>query len=94
MNTQPNTNVIKKLHVTEKTSLLSEAGVYSFLVETTATKKQIAKNVTLMYKVIPVKVSIVNSKAKAVFSRGKVGKTRGFKKAYVYLKKGDVIDIA
>ena len=42
----------------------------------------------------PVKVNIVNSKPKKVVSKGKVGQTRGFKKAYVYLKKGDTIDIA
>ncbi len=91
---QPNTNVIRKLHVTEKSSLLSEGGVYSFEVEKSATKKQIAKNVALLYKVTPLKVSVINMKSKAVFSRGKAGKTSSFKKAYVYLKKGDVIDMA
>ncbi len=94
MNTLPNTNVIRKLHITEKTSLLSENNVYAFIVEKDATKKQIGKNVTLLYKVTPSKVSIVNSKPKGVFSKGKKGQTRGFKKAYVYLKKGDTIDVA
>lgn len=87
-------NAIKKLHITEKASVASEKGAYVFQVEKDATKDSIAKQITLAYKVTPVKVNIVNSKPKKVVSRGKVGQTRGFKKAYVYLKKGDTIDIA
>jgi len=85
---------IKKLHVTEKSGLLSEANAYAFQVTVDATKHQIAKEISALYKVTPIKVNIVNVKPKAVFSRGKKGKTAGVKKAYVFLKKGDTIDIA
>lgn len=87
-------NSIKKLHITEKASVVSEKGVYVFQVEKGATKSSVAKQIISAYKVTPIKVNIVNSKPKKVISRGKVGQTRGVKKAYVYLKKGDTIDIA
>ena len=46
-----------------------------------------------MYKVSPMKVRIVNLPAKKVFVRGKWGEKTSVKKAYVYLKKGDKIEI-
>ena len=85
---------LKKFHVTEKSSTLSGESTYSFVVAKDATKNQIAKEVSRLYKVTPIKVNIVNSKPKRVATRGKVGKTNGSKKAYVFLKKGDTIDIA
>ena len=85
---------IKKLHVTEKAGILSDHNAYAFEVVKTATKSQIAKEIIKLYKVTPVKVNVVSVKAKKVISRGKVGKTNSMKKAYVFLKKGDTIDIA
>lgn len=93
MNTK-STNPIKKFHITEKASVASESNAYIFQVEKSATKNSISKAIALAYKVTPIKVNIVNAKAKKVLARGKVGKTAGFKKAYVFLKKGDTIDIA
>ena len=87
-------NPIKKLHITEKAALLSEVNGYTFEVASTATKNQIAKEIIKLYKVTPVKVNIVNVKSSRVNLRGKIGKTAGLKKAYVFLKKGDTIDIA
>ena len=85
---------IKKFHVTEKASILSESNAYAFEVTKSATKNQIAKEITKLYKVTPIKVNVVNTKPTRVFTRGKVGKTNSVKKAYVFLKKGDTIDIA
>ena len=85
---------IKKVHVTEKAGILSEHNAYAFEVAKTATKNQISKEIVKLYKVTPVKVNIVSVKAKKVTSRGKIGKTNSLKKAYVFLKKGDTIDIA
>jgi len=85
---------IKKFHVTEKAGILSESNAYAFEVTKDATKNQIAKEVAKLYKVVPMKVNIVNGKAKRIVARGKVGKSKGIKKAYVFLKKGDTIDIA
>lgn len=89
-----NTNPIKKLHITEKAGLMAETGAYIFQVEKNATKKAISREISMRYKVNVVKVNVVVAKPTKVTSRGKVGQTAGFKKAYVYLKKGDTIDIA
>lgn len=85
---------IKKFHISEKAGILNESNTYVFAVEKSATKAQIIKEVSKVYKVTPVKVNIVNVKPTRVAARGKVGKTNGLKKAYVFLKKGQTIDIA
>lgn len=85
--------IIKKPRITEKSGIQAEtSGVYTFEVNVRANKKSIAKAITEIYKVTPVKVNIVNLPAKAVFSRGKKGKTAAVKKAIVYLKEGDKIE--
>ncbi len=88
------TNPIKKLHVTEKSAILSESNAYAFEVTKDATKNQIAKEIARAYKVTPIKVNIVNGKGKKIVSKGKIGRTNAVKKAYVFLKKGDTIDIS
>jgi large subunit ribosomal protein L23 len=87
-------NPIVKFHITEKAGILNEASAYAFQVAKDATKGQIAKEIIKLYKVTPVKVNIINVKPEKVFSKGKVGQTKSFKKAYVFLKKGETIDIA
>ena len=85
--------IIKKPRITEKSGLQAEGfGVYTFEVTNEANKKNITKAVKDLYKVTPVKVNIVNLPAKKVFSRGKVGRKSGVKKAIVFLKKGDKIE--
>jgi large subunit ribosomal protein L23 len=85
--------IIKKPRITEKSGIQAEAlGVYTFEVTDSANKKNIAKAVKELYKVTPVKINITNLPAKKVFSRGKVGRKSGVKKAIVYLKKGDKIE--
>ncbi|MBX4206271.1 50S ribosomal protein L23 [Candidatus Parcubacteria bacterium] len=66
---------------------------YVFEVSPDATKSQIAASVKAAYKVVPVKVRTARIADKAVFVRGKHGTRRGGKKAYVYLKKGDKIEL-
>jgi large subunit ribosomal protein L23 len=68
-------------------------GVYVFEVTKEATKSQIAGSVKAAFKVSPLKVRTARIADKAVFVRGKKGVKRGGKKAYVYLKKGDKIEI-
>jgi large subunit ribosomal protein L23 len=84
---------IKKFHVTEKAGILNESNAYAFEVAKNATKNSVSKEVVKLYKVTPVKVNIINVKPKKVTARGKVGKTNSMKKAYVFLKKGDTINI-
>lgn len=81
--------------VTEKAGISSEShNIYVFEVEKIATKITVARAVKAAYKVSPIKVNIVNLPAKKVFVRGKFGTTSGVKKALVFLKKGDKIEIA
>jgi large subunit ribosomal protein L23 len=81
--------------ITEKGAYLSEAGVYLFNVAVDATKHEIMAAVKKIYNVTPRKVTVVRVPKKAVATRGtnRKGSTRSGKKAYVFLKKGETIDI-
>lgn len=90
---KPN-KVLLKPRITEKAALgADKSGVYVFNVAKSATRKSVAASVRDSYKVIPVKVHIAAVPSKRVFVRGKWGVKGGGKKAYVYLKKGDKIEI-
>lgn len=86
---------IKKPHITEKASMLSAmAGpAYVFQVEPELNKIELKKIITEIYKVTPVKINIVNLPSKKVFIRGKRGIKSGMKKAIVYLKKGEKMNL-
>lgn len=86
-------NVLVRPRVTEKASFRTEGNVYTFEVAAKATKKQIAKAVQSLYKVSPIKVNVAKIPSKRTFSRGKWGVKSGGKKAYVFLKKGDTIEL-
>jgi large subunit ribosomal protein L23 len=81
-------------HVTEKAMLLSERRVSTFDVFTNANKKEIAEFVRAQYGVTPLAVRIAKNAGKEKFIRGRWGKKAGVKKAYVYLKEGDKIELA
>lgn len=84
--------VIIKPRITEKSGMQSQVGIYTFEVEKKATKSTVAKEIKKLYKVTPVKVSIINLPEKNIFYRGRKGVVSGVKKAIVTLKKGDKID--
>lgn len=67
--------------------------VFTFEVEKNATKPTIAKAIETLYKVTPLKIRTINLPSKKVFVRGKHGKQSAVKKALVYLKKGDKINL-
>ena len=86
--------VIIRPRITEKASFKSESeNVHVFEVTKKANKKSVAQAIHEMYKVTPVRVNIVNTPKKSVFVRGKRGTKSGIKKAYVYLKKEDKIEV-
>ncbi len=91
MNTR---STILRPRITEKATMLAEMNVYTFEVTKEATKASVAREIMSMYKVTPVKVNIITNPGKKVVMKGKVGRSSGVKKAAVYLKKGDTIDIA
>ena len=87
--------VILNPRITEKAVGMSEHNVYTFVVAPNATKFQIRDAIKALYSVTPLKINTVTKKA-AKRVKGFSGKTvhhKGMKKAYVYLKKGDVINL-
>ncbi|MFA6524502.1 MAG: 50S ribosomal protein L23 [Candidatus Paceibacterota bacterium] len=85
--------IIKKPRITEKASFSAEQNVYTFDVSQSANKTEIKKAIFELYKVKPTKVNILMVPSKQIFSKGKKGVKSGGKKALVYLKKGDKIEI-
>ncbi|MBI2065846.1 MAG: 50S ribosomal protein L23 [Candidatus Zambryskibacteria bacterium] len=93
LNLKPN-NVLLRPRITEKAALAADkSNVYVFEVMKDATKKSISASVRDTYGVTARKVRIVAMPSKQVFVRGKKGVKKGGKKAYVYLKKGDKIEL-
>lgn len=88
-----NHKILIRPMITEKASLKAEHSVYVFEVTKSANKKEILKAIKEIYKITPVKVTTVTIPQKRVVVRGKRGKKAGYKKAYVYLKKGEKIEI-
>lgn len=86
-------SILTRPHITEKATMTSESSVYVFQIPQTATKADVLKAFTLKYKSTPVKVATVRIPAKKVFVRGKRGVSSGYKKAYIYLKKGEKVEI-
>jgi len=87
--------VLSRPRITEKATESAERGVYVFEVDTNANKKEIAEGVKELYGVTPRKVRVTQIPQKTVMSRTRRtrGIKKGGKKAYVYLKKGDTIEI-
>ncbi len=88
-------STIIRPRITEKAGVMSEKlNVYTFEVEKNSTKHSVAQEIKTLYKVTPIKVNIVNLPERKVIVRGKRGVQSAVKKALVYLKKGDKINIA
>lgn len=86
---------IVRPRITEKATMKQERdNCYVFDVTPGSNKISVARAIKEMFKVVPEKVRIVTVPSKTVFVRGKAGRKAGGKKAYVYLKKGDKIEIA
>lgn len=84
--------VFKQPRITEKATMLSGFGVYTFEVPKSATKNEVMKAVETLYKVKPLKIRMITIPSKNVFKRGKAGIKSGGKKALVYMKKGETIE--
>lgn len=88
-------SVLARPRITEKSASQNEAGVYTFVVRRGATKYDVRDAVQLLFKVTPRKITIVNRPARTSHSRAKGRKVvvPGLRKANVFLKKGDRIDL-
>lgn len=88
-------DIIIRPRITEKSGIMSESSsVYTFEVRQNANKPLVALAIKTLYKVTPEKVRIVNLPTKRVIVRGKRGTSSAIKKALVYLKKGEKINLA
>lgn len=80
--------------VTEKASMQSNQNAFTFIVSSDATKLSLRDEIKRDYKVTPRAINITNIPRQWTFIRGKLGHKQGFKKAVVFLKKGDTITLA
>ena len=88
-------DVISGLRITEKAVKQGDQNVYTFNIRRDATKFLVRDAVKALYNVTPVKINIVNKKPahRLSGSKNRMVKVSGAKKAYVYLKKGDTINL-
>ena len=89
-------DILIKPLVTEKASEANERGKYGFVVDKSANKVEIKKAVEQMYGVTVESVNTINylGKMKRRYSKSKVmsGRKPSFKKAFVTVAEGEVID--
>lgn len=81
--------LIKPL-ITEKAT---NTGTFLFAVDKRINKQEVAKAIKVVYGVEPRKVNIMNFGGKNVRWGKAAGATKAWKKAIVYLKKGDNIEL-
>lgn len=79
-------------HVTEKSARLSDGSVYIFKVKNGATKPQIKKAVSELYRVNVKTVNTLNQKPKTRYFRRVKGQKSGYKIAQVALARGQKIE--
>ena len=79
--------------ITEKSTNLSEQNKIVFKVPSSASKKNLKKNIEKIFKVNVIKINMINKKNRTKLSRGRKVKVSGFKKAIITLKKGQSIDL-
>lgn len=89
--------ILKNYFLTEKASFLSENNnQYTFQIYPDTNRIEVKKAVESLFNVKVLKVNILWKQGKFKRSRnmkGKKGKTSDVKKAIVFLKKGDKIDV-
>jgi large subunit ribosomal protein L23 len=86
-------SIIKKPHVTEKTSLGTAASnTITLVVERDSNKIEIKKAVESLFKVTVTSVRTVNVAGKVKRFGRSYGKRQNWKKAYITLKEGQSVD--
>jgi large subunit ribosomal protein L23 len=86
-------DLIRKPIITEKATLASEAGAVVFEVAIDATKPQIKEAIETLFNVKVKAVNTTVTKGKTKKFRGKPGRRKDVKKAYVTLAEGAAIDV-
>jgi large subunit ribosomal protein L23 len=86
-------DVLRAPLVTEKTARANQVNQYVFRVATTADKAQIKAAVEKLFGVSVKAVQVLNVNGKTRRFRGVPGRRADWKKAYVTLAEGQVIDL-
>jgi len=84
--------VLRKPHITEKSSILQEKGVYIFQVSERSSKYEIKKAVEELYGVKVSGVKTINVPSRLRHVGRKVGRRPGYKKAVVRMYRGQKIE--
>ena len=87
-------DIIRRPIITEKATLASENNTIAFEVSIKSTKKQIKGAIENLFNVKVDSVNTLIVKGKVKRFRGKLGKRRNLKKAYVTLVEGNTIDVS
>ena len=87
-------DIIRRPIITEKATMASEHGIIAFEVAIKSTKKQIKVAIENLFNVKVESVNTLIVKGKVKRFRGKLGKRRDLKKAYVTLLEGNTIDVS
>ena len=86
---------LKMPRITEKaTAAKDTSNAYAFVVQNQATKPHVKQEIEKMYKVKVLKVNMIRVPRKAKRLGRSTGFVSAYKKAIVYLKKGDTISFA
>ncbi len=87
--------VLHAPRMSEKAMYAADRNVYVFNIDPRANKQLIKEALKVIYKIEPVKINVSKIAKKKVRNQrtGIVGVKAGGKKAYVYLKDGDKINI-
>lgn len=86
-------DVIRKPVITEKSTMASEANAVVFEVAIDATKPKIKEAVEALFGVKVKAVNTLVAKGKTKRFRGRPGRRKDVKKAYVTLEEGNMIDV-
>lgn len=93
MNRERLLQILRAPHVSEKSSVATDtANQVVFEVASDAAKHEIKAAVESLFKVKVTGVTTLNVKGKSKRFRGRPGKRRGWKKAYVSLAEGEELD--
>ncbi|AML50596.1 MULTISPECIES: 50S ribosomal protein L23 [Falsihalocynthiibacter] len=87
-------DVIRKPIITEKATMVSENGAVVFEVAIDSNKPQIKDAVEALFGVKVKAVNTTITKGKTKRFRGRPGKRKDVKKAYVTLEEGNTIDVS
>ncbi|MDP3725883.1 MAG: 50S ribosomal protein L23 [bacterium] len=86
-------HILVRPRISEKAALQSGGNSYIFDVAVGANKIEIKKAIQEIYNVSPIRVNVINMKSKRKMVRNRLGKTASYKKAIVFLRDGDNIEL-